>query len=153
MSADAHAASHDHGDDHGHGHGGPEHHPHVLPLRAYFGVWSALLALTAITVFVSYFDFGEANLVVALLVATIKAILVAAIFMHLRYDAKFNVIVLASSVVFLAIFIGLTSLDTQHRGAADEARGVRPADSRHPWDPPQPKPEVKAAPHGEHGHH
>ena len=35
-----------------------DHVPHVLPLKSYLGVWLSLLALTAVTVAVSYFDFG-----------------------------------------------------------------------------------------------
>ena len=49
--------------------------------------WSAptLLTFTALTVFLSYVNFGshKANMAVGMLVATIKAGLVAAIFMHL----------------------------------------------------------------------
>lgn len=54
-----------------------------LPL--YLGIGGALFACTALTVWLSYVDFGsqKANIVVAMIVATFKAGLVAAIFMHL----------------------------------------------------------------------
>ncbi len=120
----AHAASHDEGHPE---HGGKDHVPHVLPITYYFGVWGALMALTALTVAVSYMDFGEFNLIIAMVVATIKAGLVAAIFMHLWFDGKFNTIVLVSSLIFLFVFIGITRLDVVSRGLADplEAKQFR----------------------------
>src|ERR1700746_1202410 len=49
-----------------------------------------LLAFTGITVALSYVDFGtrKANISVAMLVATLKAGLVAAIFMHLAAEKR-----------------------------------------------------------------
>ncbi len=121
--------------DHGHESGarGGDHVPHIVPFRAYLFVWLALLALTGITVFVSYFDFGKANIVIALLVATVKASLVAAIFMHLFYDKKFNAIILSFSVIFLVIMIGFTMFDTNYRGENDAIEGVRPRDYTAPF--------------------
>src|SRR5207249_8008077 len=54
-------------------------------VRGYLMVGATLLAFTAITVALSYVNFGapKANIAVAMLVATFKAGLVAAIFMHL----------------------------------------------------------------------
>ncbi len=124
----AHASSHDDGSSHGHGgHGGKDHVPHVLPITYYFGVWGALMVLTALTVAVSYMDFGEFNLIIAMVVATIKAGLVAAIFMHLWFDGKFNAIVLSISLIFLFVFIAITRLDVVSRGLADplEAKQFR----------------------------
>jgi len=53
-------------------------------------VGATLLAFTAITVALSYVNFGtqKANVAVALLVATLKAGLVAAIFMHLSAEKR-----------------------------------------------------------------
>jgi len=55
-------------------------------IGAYVKVGVALLVLTGITVGLSYVDFGSRsmNIVVGMIVATIKAGLVAAIFMHLK---------------------------------------------------------------------
>ncbi len=95
---------------------------HVHHTKAYTLVWIALLILTAITVYVSYFDFGEWNIFVAMLVATIKATLVCLFFMHLKYDNKMDQVVFVSSFVFLAIFIGLTLSDTLDRPKVAEAQ-------------------------------
>jgi len=108
-----------HADDSSH-----KHTPHVLPLRIYFGVWVALLVLTAITLAVSYYDFGEGNLIIALVVATIKATLVSLFFMHLFYDHKLNALVFGGSIVFLFLFFFFTLADTTTRGQVDPANGV-----------------------------
>ncbi|RFC45549.1 MAG: cytochrome c oxidase subunit 4 [Verrucomicrobia bacterium] len=55
-------------------------------LGAYVKVGVGLLVLTGITVGLSYVDFGSRsmNIIVGMIVATIKASMVAAIFMHLK---------------------------------------------------------------------
>lgn len=71
------AAAHDHSHD-------AEHvAKHV---KGYLLVGFALFVLTAVTVGLSYVDFGShsRNIVVGMIVATFKAGLVAAIFMHLK---------------------------------------------------------------------
>jgi cytochrome c oxidase subunit 4 len=104
-----------HNDSHDHGHD----EPHVLPLSVYFGVWGALVVLTAFTVIVSRFDFGSANTVVAMVVATIKATLVALFFMHLLYDNKLNLVILMTSFLFVAVFFTPTLIDLATRGMLD----------------------------------
>jgi cytochrome c oxidase subunit IV len=59
-------------------------------VRGYLMVGALLLAFTGITVALSYVHFGtqKANIAVAMLVATLKAGLVAAIFMHLAAEKR-----------------------------------------------------------------
>jgi cytochrome c oxidase subunit 4 len=111
---------------------GGAHKPHVLPLRIYGAVWLGLLVLTVITVKVSYYDFGVANLLVAMAVATVKASLVVLFFMHLKYDEKFNAIIFVGCLTFLSIFFVLTLADTMERGKVDplEARSLKPVPAR-----------------------
>ncbi len=92
---------------------------HVLPLKVYLTVAATLYVFTAITVAVSFVHFGEFNIVVALLIATIKASIVALYFMHLRYDNKLFTSVFVSSLIFLGLFLTLTMLDLGHRGDID----------------------------------
>src|SRR5262245_59298543 len=83
-----------------HGHAvGHDHVPHVLPLTNYILTWLTLMVLTIVTVAASYFNFGTWNLVIALAIATTKACVVAAIFMHLRYDRKFHTVIFSFSVI------------------------------------------------------
>src|SRR5271166_3642508 len=96
-------------DDHGHGHADDGAvHVHIASNGFYWGIFGALICLTFITVKVSYYDFGSANILIALVVATMKASLVAAYFMHLRYDKLFNTLAFLAAFLFLAIFILLT---------------------------------------------
>ena len=140
MSQSAHAT-----DAHGHGaaHGG-DHVPHVLPLAAYLGVFSALLVFTVLTVAVSYIDLGPANIVIALAVATCKALMVALIFMHLAFDKKFNTVIFASSLLFLAIFIGFVLIDTGERGLGGRTSADGPADVANPFGGTRSEEEIKA---------
>lgn len=75
----------------------------------------ALLFLTATTVAVSYVDFGAANVVVALAIATIKGTLVALFFMHLLHDKPVNGLIAAAGFLFLGLFLMFTLLDFDSR--------------------------------------
>ncbi|GIW72448.1 MAG: hypothetical protein KatS3mg102_1990 [Planctomycetota bacterium] len=88
---------------------------HVVPGRVYVAVLAALLVLTAVTVGVAQIDFGAFNIVVALLIAGTKASIVALYFMHLRWSNRFNAIVFVSGLLFLAIFLAFTMIDTETR--------------------------------------
>ncbi|HMO01674.1 MAG TPA: cytochrome C oxidase subunit IV family protein [Oligoflexia bacterium] len=66
----------------------PHDFGHTVPYPVYLKVFVSLLVLTVITVVISRFDFGEFNLVVAMLIASIKALLVALFFMHLKFENK-----------------------------------------------------------------
>jgi cytochrome c oxidase subunit IV len=96
-----------HGDAH-HGEG----HGHIAPMPLLIGVLGALIVLTVLTVAVTAVDLGsQGNFVVAMIVATIKAILVMGFFMHLIWDSKFNVIAFTSSFLFVMLFLGMAVLD------------------------------------------
>lgn len=64
---------------------------HIVPFSVYFKVFISLIVLTAFTVAISRVDFAEfghpvLNIVVAMLVASVKALLVVLFFMHLKYE-------------------------------------------------------------------
>ena len=84
-------------------------------IRIYLVVWGALVVLTAVTVAVSYVHLGLMNVVVALLVASVKASLVALFFMHLRYESKLVWGFALTPVFFLVLIIAGTLLDTSFR--------------------------------------
>lgn len=84
--------------------------------KTYWKIWAALIVMTGITVWTSYYDFGTWNIAVAMLIATTKAALVALFFMHLKYDNKVDTVTFVSSFIFLAIFVGLTASDMLDRG-------------------------------------
>ena len=78
-------------------------------VRGYLTVGALLLAFTGITVALSYVDFGtrKANIGVAMLVAMIKAGLVAAIFMHLSHERKWVYGALLLTVVFFIVLMSV----------------------------------------------
>jgi cytochrome c oxidase subunit IV len=113
-----HGAAHAHADDHDHG------LAHTMPLPLLFGVLGALLALTIATVAVTSIDLGaQGNLVVAMIIATVKAALVCVFFMHLLWDKKFNAVLFLTSVLLLILFLSLTTNDRgEYQHAVDEFR-------------------------------
>ncbi len=97
--------------DHGDGH--DDHGlAHVMPIQMLVGVGLVLLFLTGVTVWVTAIDLGRSgNLIIAMVIATIKALMVGAYFMHLRWDRGFNALVFISSFLFVALFISVVLLD------------------------------------------
>jgi cytochrome c oxidase subunit 4 len=73
-------------------------------------VGATLLAFTGLTVALSYIHFGspKANIAVAVLVATFKAGLVAAIFMHLAAEKRLIYRILIFTGLFVLALFWLT---------------------------------------------
>jgi len=84
-------------------------------IRIYLVVWGALVVLTAVTVAVSYVHLGLMNVVVALLIASAKASLVALFFMHLRYESRLVWGFALTPIFFLVLIIAGTLSDTLFR--------------------------------------
>jgi cytochrome c oxidase subunit IV len=81
-------------------------------LTTYVGIWLTLLAGTALTVFAARIDLGPFNAAVALTIATVKALLVALFFMHIRgASEKLLKLVVISTVFFLFILLALSMAD------------------------------------------
>ena len=85
---------------------------HVMPVPILLGVFLVLIVLTFATVAATWVDLGQWNLWLAMGIAAVEATLVAAYFMHLRYDNPFNALLFGAALLFLALFISLTMLDT-----------------------------------------
>lgn len=83
----------------------------------YVKVWLGLCVLTAITVGAAYINFGVWNSIIAMVIATTKALLVCWFFMHLKEDTALNRFAFFSSLIFLAIFVALTMSDIGTRPA------------------------------------
>lgn len=96
---------------------------HVLPVATYLKVYGALIVLTYITVQVSLLDLASAAIYVAMAVAAIKAVLVIAYFMHLKFDDRVNAFVFLSSLLFLGIFFALTMIDLGSRDSVVDEEG------------------------------
>jgi cytochrome c oxidase subunit 4 len=88
-----------------------ESHHHVSPVWMYVAVFVALIILTVITYGVSFANLGPMSLLVAMFVATIKASLVIAFFMHLAFEDRFYAFAFATGILGVAIFFGFTLFD------------------------------------------
>jgi cytochrome c oxidase subunit 4 len=96
-------------DGHAHAHHGLAH---TMPVWMLLAVLGALMGLTILTVSVTNFDLGsQGNLVVAMVIATIKAGLVVTFFMHLLWDKKFHLILFLTAVLFVVLFLSMSITD------------------------------------------
>ena len=84
---------------------------HVVPIRMYVAIWAALMIFTGLTVFAATVELHVFNIVLALLIATIKGTLVALFFMHLRYSTKLTMVTVIAAIFFLFILFGLSMTD------------------------------------------
>ncbi len=85
-------------------------------------VFVALVGLTILTVAQASFDFGSFDVAIVMTIATVKAGLVMAFFMHLAFDKPFNVIVFLGSFVFVGLFVIFTLSDSQMTANAMEPK-------------------------------
>jgi len=92
-----------------------ENTPHIISFTKLAAVWLGLLALTALTVWISRLDLGVNRVWGALAIASVKGGLVIAFFMHMRYEGRLLRWLLFVALVTLAIFIGLTFFDVLYR--------------------------------------
>jgi cytochrome c oxidase subunit 4 len=102
MSHDAHAEVH--------------YHSHA---SQYAKILAILMVLTIITVAASRIDFGWMNIAIAMVIASIKAGLVAMFFMHLKYENPLTWLYAAFPLVLLFLLIGMLFLDNGYRTGPD----------------------------------
>jgi cytochrome c oxidase subunit 4 len=100
-------------------------HAHISSVPFYVAVFLGLLFLTGMTVGQSYVDLGKLNIVLVVLIATLKASLVVTFFMHLKWDNKFNVLIFLSTIFFIGVFFAYTMNDTNNRGELDPDQNVK----------------------------
>jgi cytochrome c oxidase subunit 4 len=93
-------------------HGHDEHHSHhIIPFKVLLNVCIALLVLTVLTVATSQMELGVFSGTVAFVIAFVKAMLVMAYFMGLKYDTKSNRLIFSLGFIFLAVLIFFCALD------------------------------------------
>ena len=90
---------------------------HIVPRKTYYIVWALLMGLMILTAALSRVPLGEWNTVVALVIATIKALLVLLFFMHVKYENyKITWIAVIGGFFWLFLMLGLTMTDYLTRG-------------------------------------
>ena len=88
-----------------------DHRQHVIPASIYVGIWAILMFLTGLTVFVSFIELHDWNIILALTIATIKATLVVLLFMHLFYSSKLTKVTVIAALFFLFLLLSLSMTD------------------------------------------
>ena len=84
---------------------------HIVGPRVYVVILFALLAGTGLTVWASFIDLGVWNPVIALAIATTKAVLVVLYFMHVRYSTKLTMLTIGAGIFMFLTLISLTLAD------------------------------------------
>lgn len=84
---------------------------HIVPVRTYVLIFTALMVLTVVTVAVSFVDLGDWSVVVALAIACTKAVLVILFFMHVKYSSRLTWAVVVAGFFWFGILIALTMND------------------------------------------
>ena len=97
-------------------------HIPIPKTKTLVSVFASLIALTLVTTLVSYVDLGEFNIVAALLIALVKASLVAWIFMGVRYTSSLTKLFVVAGIVWLMILVVITFSDYSSRGWQYQAR-------------------------------
>lgn len=82
----------------------------------YFKIFGALMFLTFITVWVSFYNLGALSAPVALLIAVVKATLVVLFFMHVLEANALLKLFVAGGFAWLLILFGITATDYVSRG-------------------------------------
>jgi len=126
-------------------------HAHISSIPFYLGIFGALITLTLLTVGIASIHLGALNLAVAVVIASLKATLVVMFFMHLRYDNRFNSLILICSVLFIGVFFAYTLNDTDERGGVDSAQGTTELSRTGEKAPGGMKEQPAAAGEAEHG--
>lgn len=89
---------------------------HISSAKFLWGVGIALFILTFITVAVTWIEIPEPwNVVIAIAIAVVKALVVVAFFMNLWWDTKFNTLLFIMAIAFFLLLVGITLLDTLYR--------------------------------------
>ncbi len=89
---------------------------HILPLSVYWGVFTALVVGTLVTVWSATIDLGAMNVLVALAIASVKALLVILYFMHVKYSSRLVWVFAASGFFWFIIMVLITMADFVSRG-------------------------------------
>jgi len=84
---------------------------HIVSPGVYLVILFALLVGTALTVWASYVDLGLWNPVIALAIATTKAVLVVLYFMHVKYSTKLTKLTIIAGIFMFLTLITMTLAD------------------------------------------
>jgi cytochrome c oxidase subunit 4 len=88
---------------------------HIVPYRVYVIVLLALLALTFASIGITSIELGAYTVAGAIMLACIKSFLVLTYFMHLKYDKKYIIAMVAFVFSIFVVVLVITFLDYLYR--------------------------------------
>ena len=89
---------------------------HIVEKKIYYTVFGGLMVLLGATVAISYIHLGKLNVIAALTIAVIKAVLIILYFMHVRYSSRLLWIFVGAGFFWLGILFALSFSDFLTRG-------------------------------------
>lgn len=89
---------------------------HIVAKKIYYTVFGSLMALLGATVAIAYIHLGKLNVIAALTIAVIKAVLIILYFMHVRYSSRLLWIFVGAGFFWLGILFALSYSDFFTRG-------------------------------------
>ena len=95
--------------------GNSEEKHHIVPYRTFLLVLVALITFTFISIGATSYNLGPLTVVTALVLATLKIILVLIYFMHLKFDVRMFAILVFAVLVLIGVVIFITFLDYLYR--------------------------------------
>ncbi|MGD0940905.1 MAG: cytochrome C oxidase subunit IV family protein [Terracidiphilus sp.] len=84
---------------------------HIVGPAVYVAILLALLVGTGLTVWASFLELGPWNPIIALAIATAKAMLVVLFFMHVKYSTKLTKLTVFSGIFMFLVLISMTLAD------------------------------------------
>jgi cytochrome c oxidase subunit 4 len=84
---------------------------HISSVKLYITIWIALMVGTILTVMAARIDLGVFNPIVALAIASTKAVLVVLFFMHVKYSSKLTKLTVAGGLFMFLVLVGMTLAD------------------------------------------
>src|ERR1035438_506257 len=92
-----------------------EHAHHIVGPGVYGVILFALLVGTGLTVWASFLELGPWNPIIALAIATTKAMLVVLFFMHVKYSTKLTKLTVSAGIFMFLVLISMTLADYMSR--------------------------------------
>ncbi|HPG32475.1 MAG TPA: cytochrome C oxidase subunit IV family protein [Lentimicrobium sp.] len=88
---------------------------HIVPYKDHLLVLFLLISLTVITVAVTSIELGPYNTAAAMVIASVKAVIVLLYFMHLKFDNKIYKIMTTIVLMIFAAVVLITFFDYLYR--------------------------------------
>lgn len=102
-----------------------DHHAghHIVPVKTYLIVFSLLMVLLVITLGAAAIDFAKMNpalaslnIIIAMTIAIIKAVLIVLFFMHVKYSSRTTWLFAGAGFAWLMILFAFAFSDYMSRG-------------------------------------